>query len=82
MAFTEIDLATIKPTDPRERYPIPPQHGPLRWYDTSYRCASRGCGSPTRYKLNGVPYCSVHVIRKMNDMICELTGEEYDADSY
>lgn len=78
MAFTEIDLATIKPTDPRERYPLPPQYGPLIYYEREHRCASRGCGSPTHYKVRGIPYCSIHALRKLNEMVCELTGEGPD----
>jgi len=62
-------------SDPRTRYPVPPQEGPFRWYDSEFRCASRGCGSPTRYKLQGIPYCSVHLINKMNDMLIELGVE-------
>ena len=55
--------------DIRERYPIPQQVGPLRRKDTEMRCASRGCNSPTYYKFQGIPYCSVHVIRIMNEML-------------
>lgn len=58
------------------KYPVPEQHGPFRFYDSEFRCASRGCGSPTRYKLQGIPYCSVHVMRKMNDMLIELGVEK------
>ena len=58
------------------RYPVPPQTGPFRFFDTEMRCASRGCGSPTRYKLQGIPYCSVHVMRKMNEMLIELGVEK------
>lgn len=53
----------------------PVQVGPLRHYETYKRCASRGCGVQTYYKLQGVPYCTVHTIRKMNDMLVELGVE-------
>jgi len=58
------------------KYPIPPQLGPFRFYDSEFRCASRGCGSPTRYKLQGIPYCSVHCMWKMNEMLLELGVEK------
>jgi hypothetical protein len=49
------------------------QRGPLRYYDNgNMRCLSRRCGSPTHYKFRGVPYCTVHCLRKMNE---ELTNE-------
>ena len=52
------------------------QTGPLRYYDIGMRCLSKRCGSPTHYKFRGVPYCSVHALRKMNE---ELTQYENDA---
>ena len=53
------------------------QKGPLRYYDNgNMRCLSRRCGSPTHYKLRGVPYCTVHALRKMNE---ELTDEDVSA---
>jgi len=49
------------------------QKGPLRYYDNgNMRCLSSRCGSPTHYKFRGVPYCTVHALRKMNE---ELTDE-------
>jgi hypothetical protein len=57
-------------------YPPPPQFGPLRWFDTEMRCSSRGCGSPTHCKLEGIPRCGMHALKKMNEMLyeIELTG--------
>jgi hypothetical protein len=56
------------------RYPVPPQKGPLRYYDNgNMRCLSSRCGSPTHYKFRGVPYCTTHALRKMNE---ELTNED------
>ena len=57
------------------RHPAPEQHGPLRWVDSTLRCASRGCGSPTNCKLKGIPYCLMHTLGKMNDMLLELGVE-------
>lgn len=55
---------------------IPEQHGPMRHYDRTMRCASRGCGSPTHFKLQGISYCMIHCLRKMNDMLVELGVEQ------
>lgn len=60
---------TFVEEETRNKYPRPEQVGPLRRYDNEMRCASRGCNSPTYYKLQGIQYCSVHVIRIMNDML-------------
>lgn len=47
----------------------PPQTGPIRWYDKEMRCASRGCGSPTYIKFDGVPYCGMHTLRLANERL-------------
>jgi hypothetical protein len=54
------------------RYPVIPQNGPLRFIDTEKRCASRGCGSSTHMKLKGIPYCMMHCLKNMNEMLIEL----------
>lgn len=51
------------------RVPRTKQFGPLRTYDQEMRCASRGCGSPTHFQLNGIPYCWPHVVWRMNEML-------------
>jgi hypothetical protein len=48
---------------------IPEQHGPMRHFDREMRCASPGCGSPTHFKLEGIPRCMVHCLREMNEML-------------
>ena len=48
------------------------QKGPLRYWDKEMRCTSRRCGSPTHYKFRGMPLCTVHALRMMNE---ELTNE-------
>jgi hypothetical protein len=53
----------------RKRYPIHQQIGPVKLTDTERRCVSRGCSSPTYYKLQGIPYCSTHLIRLVNEML-------------
>jgi hypothetical protein len=55
--------------------PAPEQFGPLRWYDKVFRCASRGCSSPTYCKLSGVPYCFMHCLKKMNELLLNLGVE-------
>lgn len=46
-----------------------PQYGPLRYYDTEMRCSSRRCGSPTHYKVQGAPKCTVHALKELNEML-------------
>jgi hypothetical protein len=72
-----LTLAEISALLKSSKTAAPPQFGPLRWFDTEMRCASRGCSSPTVLQLNGIPRCSVHVLRIMNEM---LTSEEEQAD--
>ena len=43
----------------------------VRWFDKELRCASRGCRSPTYCKLEGVPYCTMHIIHHMDQMLNE-----------
>jgi len=54
------------------RYPVVPQDGPLRWIDTEKRCASRGCGSSTHCKVNGIPRCMKHALSELNEMLIKL----------
>lgn len=64
----------ISPATNSGPYSAPPQYGPLRWCDDSFRCASRGCASPTVLKVDGIPRCGVHALRILNEMVIELTG--------
>lgn len=68
----EFNEAANEPEPASGPYPIPEQFGPLRHWDATLRCASRGCASPTHYKLQGIPYCYIHCLRKMNDMLIEF----------
>jgi hypothetical protein len=74
---TKIQIETEKGLRPWQQIPLPEQKGPVRQYDKTLRCANkfslhaRECGSPTTYKLKGIPYCEVHLIRKMNEMLTE-----------
>ena len=56
----------------RAKYPIPPQEGPLRYYDRTTPCASKGCRSPSHYKVQGVTYCTPHALKKLNHMLIDL----------
>src|SRR5678815_242978 len=84
MAFTEVDISKI--LERATGYPVPPQYGPLRRYDREMRCMSgtkqRRCGSPTNYKVKGVPLCSTHALHELNYQICVLTGEHKDDNDY
>jgi len=53
-------------------YAPPEQKGPLRWRDKDMRCASKGCSSPTTCQVKGIPYCMMHSLRKLNEMLVEL----------
>lgn len=47
------------------------QKGPLRIYDTEMRCTSPRCGSPTYYKVQGMPKCHVHALNLLNELLIE-----------
>jgi hypothetical protein len=34
----------------------------IKYYESTFRCASRGCSCPTAIKVQGVPYCGPHTI--------------------
>lgn len=78
MAFKTVDNleAVLDPLKAlREKYYVP-QVGPLRHFDREMRCASRGCGSSTFYKLEGIPKCTTHLLFRMNEMLVELGVEK------
>jgi hypothetical protein len=52
----------------------PQQNGPLRWIDSKARCASPGCTSPTYCKVEYVPYCMMHALCKLNELVIEIQG--------
>jgi hypothetical protein len=59
---------------PKPKYEALRQNGPLRWFDREMRCASRGCGSSTYCKVESVPYCTTHALRKLNELVIQITG--------
>jgi hypothetical protein len=67
--------ALLKKEEPRI-YDVPKQIGPLRRYDTPKRCCSRGCGSTTYHKVEGIPYCMIHCMIRLNAMLVELGVEQ------
>lgn len=53
-----------------------PEEGPVRSHDTYYpnkslRCRSKGCGCPTVFSLRGIPYCTIHLIIRLNLEVIE-----------
>jgi hypothetical protein len=50
--------------------------GPLKYFDQEMRCGLRGCTSPTHFKVEGIPRCSIHALNELNDMV----AQERDAD--
>lgn len=60
------ELLKINASSP---YPIPPQYGPLRHFENEMRCACRGCGCSTYLRLEGIPRCSIHAMKMMNEML-------------
>lgn len=44
-------------------------------YDASLRCASRGCSAPTNLKLDGIPYCGIHIIFGLAVMVDKLEDQ-------
>lgn len=66
-----IDTLLVE-SEPKSNHPIPEQYGPLRQFETVGRCASRGCSSPTFFKVQGIHYCMIHALRKLNEMLVAL----------
>lgn len=51
------------------------QYGPLRRFDTEMRCTRRRCGSPSYYKVNGMPRCSIHALMDLNELVLWLLND-------
>lgn len=75
--------ALLEPTaDVRERYPLTPQSGPIRWREMEMKCVHTevgkntnrryNCHAPTNYTWRGVPQCRVHLMQKANELLIEL----------
>ena len=71
--FEELTDEQLKASEP---YEAPQQLGPLRQCEREMRCASRGCGSSTFFKLQHTPYCMIHLLRRMNQMLIDLGVEQ------
>lgn len=86
MAVKEIDATTIAALLKGEHaqelrgspFPRDEQFGPLRWYDVEMRCAARRCNSPTYCKVDGIPNCTMHALKRLNDVIVQLTAKGGD----
>lgn len=58
------------------QYPSFHEDSPVRLFDKEFRCVSKGCHSPTYYKLRGIPYCGVHLIYLLTYENEKLTKEK------
>lgn len=75
--------------------PVPPQRGPLRFFDKERICLNSGyyaidpetneryykkthgkCGTSTHWELDGVPYCTIHILYRMNEELMKHRGIE------
>ena len=75
MPLTQEQISRIL-TPPKPQVQVsnaPPQNGPLKFYDREMRCASRGCGSSTYCKVEHVPLCMMHSLRKLNELVVQVT---------
>lgn len=50
-------------------FPRPKQIGPLKYFEQSSPCASRGCAVQCHVKVRGVPYCTTHALYVLNEII-------------
>jgi len=62
---------TEQPQENEYKYPRPTQNGPLRHFDTTMRCTNYRCGSPTNFKVQGVPRCMIHSLYRLNELLIE-----------
>lgn len=68
LATPEPKLISVKVKLPG--FKPPPQTSTfILWGEKENRCASRGCSAPTYVQLKGVPYCTIHIIQIMGDML-------------
>lgn len=44
------------------------QIGPIRYSQEHKTCASRGCGTSTYLRVDGIPYCTTHGLHYLNRM--------------
>jgi hypothetical protein len=77
LTLTDVLELLDEPTRKEPLYPPPIQKGPLRRYDKEMRCANkyglhqRECGSPTYFKVSGIPKCMTHALDDLNTMLVE-----------
>jgi hypothetical protein len=70
---TEEILALLKEPEPYKAITKPNSvDGPVKYYDSTLRCVNKRCGSPTNYKINGIPRCYTHAIIELNDLLIEM----------
>lgn len=69
MPLTQEDINKLLAVEVSKVKEIRPQIGPLRRYEKEMRCASRGCGTSTYFKVQGVPYCQAHALAELNEIL-------------
>jgi hypothetical protein len=61
-----------------ERKKATQQIGPVRGIDSSQktiRCCSRGCMTTAHWRVKGIPYCNIHTVYSLSQMVVELKGD-------
>lgn len=79
LSLDEILGIVDEDSNPTRGYPPPKQSGPLRWFDKEMRCLNDGefsgrrvvCHAPTYCKVNGIPKCTTHAMKELNQMLIE-----------
>lgn len=66
----------LKTNAPIRKYRYVPKNKHIVWYDTGFRCAARGCNSPTYLKIDGIPRCLIHALDSLADILNTLEGGE------
>lgn len=65
----ELAKEARNPTGDGKALPKPTQMGPLRWFDETAPCTSRGCTSPTLIRIKGAAKCTNHALHALNEII-------------
>jgi|ERR1043166_2083261 hypothetical protein len=53
------------------------QFGPLKYYEEITKCTSKGCGSSSMLRINGIPFCGTHSLDVLNKMVIDSDPEKY-----
>lgn len=55
------------------------QRGPWRYRENPLKCVSKRCGVQTWMTFDGVPYCTVHGLNYLNDLVVKMTDRLEEA---